>query len=131
MHVAIIGGGAAGCVLALRLARRGVNVTLLESGPRYSERDILDRFSRHEEGRAGVGNPFPLKDRTIEAFHNAGTIRMPLGYERVRALGVSGAGGGGWGDLDPAHAGLGGIPAGRLAVPRGRSAACLPRAIAC
>ena len=50
-EVGIVGAGAAGGVLALELARRGVRVVVLESGPRHdfaARRDYVRRYLRHE-----------------------------------------------------------------------------------
>ena len=84
--VCIIGGGAAGCVLALRLARRGISVTVLESGPRYTPED-KETFFLHKMNGKVSGNPYRLKEPRIELFRNNGQMYLPLDFERVRALG--------------------------------------------
>jgi choline dehydrogenase-like flavoprotein len=84
--VCIIGGGAAGCVLALRLARRGVDATVLESGPRYTAEDKEALFLAALNGGFG-GNPYALKEGRIELFRNNGQMNLPLDFERVRAVG--------------------------------------------
>jgi choline dehydrogenase-like flavoprotein len=85
-EVCIVGGGAAGCVLALRLARRGIRVTVLESGPRYSDKDKERLFLEQLAGRSG-GNPYRLREGSIETFRNNGAMLLPLDFERVRAVG--------------------------------------------
>ncbi|MFQ5666137.1 MAG: GMC family oxidoreductase [Candidatus Binatia bacterium] len=84
--VCVIGGGAAGSVLALRLARRGISVTMLESGPRLSARDKEARFLEVMNGKTGV-NPYRLSEERLEMFRNNGQMSLPLDFERVRALG--------------------------------------------
>lgn len=84
--VCIVGGGAAGCVLALRLARRGLRVEVLESGPRWSEAEKERLFLDRAAGRVR-GNPYRLDEPAIEAYRNAGEVALPLDMERVRALG--------------------------------------------
>src|SRR5262249_21056845 len=49
--VGIVGAGAAGGVLALELARRGVRVIVLESGPRHEfarRPDYVRRYLQHQ-----------------------------------------------------------------------------------
>jgi choline dehydrogenase-like flavoprotein len=84
--VCIVGGGAAGCVLALRLARRGIAVTVLESGPRYGAKEKEALFLGVASGRLS-GNPYRLKERRIELYRNAGPMNLPLDFERVRGIG--------------------------------------------
>ena len=84
--VCIVGGGAAGCVLALRLGRRGIPVTVLESGPRYTAAEKEALFLRAVNGAYG-GNPYRLKEALIEPFRNNGHMELPLDFERVRAVG--------------------------------------------
>jgi choline dehydrogenase-like flavoprotein len=84
--VCVIGGGAAGCVLSLRLARKGIRVIVLESGPRYSEDDKQTLFQDIFEGRKS-GNAYRLKENRIETFRNNGEVPLPLAFERVRAVG--------------------------------------------
>jgi choline dehydrogenase-like flavoprotein len=98
-EVCIIGGGAAGCVLALRLARRGIRVTVLESGPRYTSDErvslLLSGNERKPSGLAGprrvsaipYPNPFRLKERSAEIFRNDGAVDLPVHFETVRAVG--------------------------------------------
>jgi choline dehydrogenase-like flavoprotein len=84
-RVCIIGAGAAGCVTALRLARHGIKVTVLESGPRYSDAERLEMFklavAERNWGRYHSKNPL------LDDYRNNGKVEMPLRSERVRALG--------------------------------------------
>ena len=50
-EVCIVGAGAAGGIMALELARRGVQVVVIESGPRHDVRqrgEYVRRYLRHE-----------------------------------------------------------------------------------
>jgi glucose dehydrogenase len=84
--VCVIGGGAAGCVVALRLARRGMRVTVLESGPRYSAEDKEGLFLGMVNGTIS-GNPYRRVDHRLEPFRNNGQMFLPLDWERVRGIG--------------------------------------------
>jgi len=84
--VCVIGGGAVGCVLSLRLARKGIRVIVLESGPRYTANDKQALFQDIVEGKS-FGNAYRLKEKRVEMYRNNGTVAMPLDFERVRALG--------------------------------------------
>ena len=49
--VCIVGAGAAGGIMAAELARRGVRVVVLESGPRHDfkqRREYVRRYVKHE-----------------------------------------------------------------------------------
>jgi choline dehydrogenase-like flavoprotein len=84
--VCVIGAGPAGTVLALRLARRGVRVVVIESGPRYTPREKEAMFLDKMAGR-GRANPYELKERRIELYRNAGEVELPLAFERLRGVG--------------------------------------------
>jgi glucose dehydrogenase len=86
-HVCVIGAGPAGCAVALRLARHGIRTTVLESGPRYSQAEKLAFFRDWVTSPRPQWNPFRLKQRSIEAYRNAGRTELPLDAERVRGLG--------------------------------------------
>src|SRR5262245_16395689 len=86
-HVCVIGSGPAGSSVALRLARRGISVTVLESGPRYSQAEKQALFSDVVQSVNSEGNPYRLKEPRIEAFRNVGPVSLPLEGERVRGLG--------------------------------------------
>lgn len=85
-HVCVIGAGAAGLAAALRLARKGIHVTILESGPRYSDAERAALFAEIRPGEMR-GNPYRKVDPAIEAFRNDGEVEMPLSFERVRGVG--------------------------------------------
>ena len=85
-EICVVGAGAAGCVLALRLARRGHRVTVIESGPRYSDEEKEKLFLAVRSGRL-YGNPYRLSEPSIEAYRNDGKVDLPLNFERSRGLG--------------------------------------------
>src|SRR5436309_6321649 len=63
-EVGIVGAGAAGGVLALELARRGIQVVVLESGPRHDfarRGESVRRYLRHE-------NPWPTLPRELDRY---------------------------------------------------------------
>src|SRR5437867_3820175 len=60
--VGIVGAGAAGGVLAFELARRGVRVVVLESGPRHEfarRPDYVRRYLKHQ-------NPWETSPRELD-----------------------------------------------------------------
>src|SRR5262245_33645680 len=71
--VGIVGAGAAGAVLAFELARRGIRVVVLDSGPRHDfarRPEYVRRYLRHEDpwqtiprelDRQSVGGPAPYR----------------------------------------------------------------------
>jgi choline dehydrogenase-like flavoprotein len=83
--VCIVGAGAAGGILALELARRGVRVAVLESGPRHDfarRSEYVRRYLRHQDPwRTPVGD----LDR-----HTVGG-RNPYRLEGKRARGIGGS----------------------------------------
>jgi glucose dehydrogenase len=81
--VCIVGAGASGGTLALELARRGVRMVVLESGPRHDfgqRREYVRRYLKRENP---WGTPLPELDRHTVG----GTIRYRL--HRVRGVGGS------------------------------------------
>jgi choline dehydrogenase-like flavoprotein len=84
-EVCIVGAGAAGGIMAFELARRGVSVLVLESGPRHDFRrrgEYVQRYLRHEDPWQ---TPLPNLDRyTISGI-------TPFGLEGRRARGVGGS----------------------------------------
>ena len=84
-EVCIVGAGAAGGILALELARRGVRVVVLESGPRHDfarRAEYVRRYLRHE-------NPWrtPLPD--LDRHTVGGPAPYRLDGKRVRGVGGS------------------------------------------
>jgi choline dehydrogenase-like flavoprotein len=73
-------------VLALRLARRGHRVTVIESGPRYSDEQKEKLFLAARAGRL-EDNPYRLSEPSIEAYRNDGAVEIQLNYERSRGIG--------------------------------------------
>lgn len=70
--VVVIGAGAAGCVLAYRLARQNLRVLVLEQGPRHdpttfphNEFDAVPRLYKH-------GSPQPTKDNRMSILQGQG-----------------------------------------------------------
>jgi choline dehydrogenase-like flavoprotein len=84
-EVAIVGAGAAGGILALELARRGIPVVVLESGPRHDPArrgDYVRRYLRHE-------NPWQRAPREIDRYTVSGTAPYQLEGRRARGVGGS------------------------------------------
>jgi choline dehydrogenase-like flavoprotein len=83
--VCIVGAGAAGGIMALELARRGIRVTVLEAGPRHDpgrRGEYVRRYLRHENPWQ---SPLPALDR-----HTTGGAN-PYLLEWRRARGVGGS----------------------------------------
>ena len=73
-EVVIVGAGAAGGVLAAELARRGVRVVVLESGPRHDfarRPEYVRRYLRHQ-------NPWETSPRDLDRQTVGGTIPYRL-----------------------------------------------------
>ena len=84
-EVAIIGAGAAGGILALELACRGVEVVVLESGPRHE----FARRSEYARRLLDGENPWVSPLKGLDTYTTTGAVRYPL--ERNRARGVGGS----------------------------------------
>ena len=72
--VGIVGAGAAGGVLALELARRGVRVVVLESGPRHEfarRPDYVRRYLKHQ-------NPWETSPRDLDRQTGGGVTPYRL-----------------------------------------------------
>jgi choline dehydrogenase-like flavoprotein len=83
--VCIVGAGAAGGILALELAQRGVRVIVLESGPRHDfarRREYVRQHLRHQ-------NPWRTPLRELDR-HTVGGPR-PYRLEGKRARGIGGS----------------------------------------
>ena len=83
--VCIVGAGAAGGVLALELARRGVRVIVLESGPRHDfarRWEYVRRYVRHQ-------NPWRTPLRELDRHTVGGP--QPYRLEGKRARGIGGS----------------------------------------
>jgi choline dehydrogenase-like flavoprotein len=84
-EVAIVGAGAAGGVLAVELARRGVRVVVLESGPRHEfarRPEYVRRYLRHQ-------NPWETSPRDLDRQTVGGPLPYRLDGRRVRGVGGS------------------------------------------
>jgi len=70
--VLVVGGGITGCVTAIALAQRGVEVTLVERSPRWF----------------GVGHGITVQGNALKAFHELGVLEPILeeghGFDQVR-----------------------------------------------
>ena len=82
-EVCIVGAGASGGTLALELARRGIRVVVLESGPRHDfgkRQEYVRRYLRRE-------NPWRTPLAELDRHSVGGTARYRL--DRVRGVGGS------------------------------------------
>jgi choline dehydrogenase-like flavoprotein len=83
--VCVIGAGAAGGIMALELARHGVDVVVLESGPRHDfarRGEQVRRYLRRE-------NPWPASPAGLDRYTATGSNRHVLDGKRVRGVGGS------------------------------------------
>jgi choline dehydrogenase-like flavoprotein len=83
--VCIVGAGAAGGVVALELARRGLRVIVLESGPRH------DFARRWEYVRRYLGHQNPWRTPLLELDRHTVGGPQPYRLEGRRARGVGGS----------------------------------------
>lgn len=84
-EVGIVGAGAAGGILALELARRGIDVVVLEAGPRHDfarRADAVRRYLRRED-------PWPTSLPGLDRHTVSGTMPYQLAGRRVRGVGGS------------------------------------------
>ena len=84
-EVGIVGAGAAGGILALELARRGIRVVLLESGPRHEfarRGEYVRRYLRHED-------PWQTSPRELDRYTVSGPVPYQLAEKRARGVGGS------------------------------------------
>jgi choline dehydrogenase-like flavoprotein len=84
-EVVIVGAGAAGGIMALELARHGIDVVVLEAGPRHDfarRGEYVTRYLRHQ-------NPWrsPLPD--LDKHTTGGTTPYLLEWRRARGVGGS------------------------------------------
>ena len=85
-EVGIIGAGAAGGVLAFELARRGIRVVVLDSGPRHDfarRREYVRRYLRRE-------NPWQTSPRELDRQSTGGGV-TPYRLDGKRARGIGGS----------------------------------------
>lgn len=84
-EVCIVGAGAAGGIMALELARRGVRVVVLESGPRHDPKqrgEYVRRYLRLED-------PWRTPLRELDRHTFGGTASYALDRQRARGIGGS------------------------------------------
>ncbi len=84
-EVCIVGAGAAGGIMALELARRGVGVAVLESGPRHDfgqRREYVRRYLEHE-------NPWQTPLPGLDRYTGSGATSDFLAGKRARGVGGS------------------------------------------
>jgi choline dehydrogenase-like flavoprotein len=84
-EVCIIGAGAAGGILALELAQKGIHVIVLESGPRH---DFSRRFEYAERFLKGE-NPWQSPIPELDRHTTGGTVPYRLEWNRARGVGGS------------------------------------------
>src|SRR5882724_2757834 len=85
IDVCIVGAGAAGGVMAWELARRGVRVVVIESGPRHDfgqRGEYARRYLKHE-------NPWRTPLSGVDRHTVGGTSLYGLEWRRVRGVGGS------------------------------------------
>jgi choline dehydrogenase-like flavoprotein len=83
--VCIVGAGAAGAVIAAELATRGVDVTVLESGPRYP---LAERVEAQRRFLRGL-HPFPSPDPGLDRYTVDSPLPFRLEWMRMRGIGGS------------------------------------------
>ena len=84
-EVGIIGAGAAGGILALELARRGIRVVVLEAGSRHElahRGEAVRRYLRRED-------PWPTSLPGLDRYTNGGPTPYQLSGRRARGVGGS------------------------------------------
>ncbi len=83
-EVCIIGAGAAGGIMALELARRGIGVVVLESGPRHDLARRGDYSRRFVKGE----NPWESPLKGIDRYTTGGSVGYRLEWNRARGVGL-------------------------------------------
>jgi choline dehydrogenase-like flavoprotein len=84
-EVCIIGAGAAGGIIAAELGRRGVNVVVLEAGPRH-------RFERRADYARAIlkgDEPWRTPLAALDRYTTAGSVPYYLNPKRARGVGGS------------------------------------------
>jgi choline dehydrogenase-like flavoprotein len=85
VEVCIVGAGAAGGVMAWELARRGIRVVVLESGPRHDFARRADYTKRFVRG----GNPWETPLAGLDRYTSGGSVPYQLEWRRARGVGGS------------------------------------------
>jgi choline dehydrogenase-like flavoprotein len=86
--VCVVGAGPAGALVASDLAERGHEVVVLEAGPRFDERDRLERMERSIRPAYGPADVWEMGGER-DAYTNAGDRDYPLNAARVKGVGGS------------------------------------------
>lgn len=83
--VCIIGTGAAGGIMAWELARRGIKVVMIESGPVHPFEQRFEYMHRFLKGE----NPWQTKLPGLDLYSTGGSFPYHLEWNRARGLGGS------------------------------------------
>ncbi|NHN46536.1 GMC family oxidoreductase [Halostella sp. JP-L12] len=86
--VCIVGAGPAGALLAHRLATAGIDVVVLEAGPRF---DFDERLERMEKALRPAHPPTDVWEMggDRDRYTNSGEVVYPLNTRRVKGIGGS------------------------------------------
>src|ERR1041384_2693081 len=84
-EVCIVGAGAAGSIMAFELGRRGINVAVLEAGPRH------DFAARRQYVRALLRHEDPWQSRLPGQDTHSSSGAIPYRLEGRRARGIGGS----------------------------------------
>jgi choline dehydrogenase-like flavoprotein len=82
-NVCIVGAGPAGSMLAARLAKAGLAVTLVEAGPRHPLAERARMMRAYLRG----DDPWALPDAAWHAYTNEGEVTYPLDATRAQGAG--------------------------------------------
>jgi glucose dehydrogenase len=81
--VCVIGAGPAGSIVASELARRGIDVLLVDSGPRHDPARRAEYARRYRGGE----DPWRPSVPALDPFTNTGTVALPLDESSVWGVG--------------------------------------------
>ncbi len=84
-EVCIVGAGAAGGIIAYELARRGIEVVVIDSGPRH---DFAKRFAYSQRFVRGA-NPWRSPLAGLDLHTTSGNTGYSLDWNRARGIGGS------------------------------------------
>jgi choline dehydrogenase-like flavoprotein len=84
-QVCIVGAGAAGGIMAAELGRRGIQVAVLESGPRHD----FDRRAEYTRRFVKGENPWQTLLPGLDAHTTGGSVPFSLVWRRARGVGGS------------------------------------------
>lgn len=86
--VCVIGAGPAGALVASKLATQGLDVVVLEAGPRFDFDDRIERMERSIRPAFDVDDVWDMGGER-DAFTSAGERFYPLNNTRVKGVGGS------------------------------------------